>query len=796
MKKGSQDEFFSLLMDALADASKNCQEKGPIVFQGQRPQEVNYGISPQNPLCSTSLGGTEAYLQRLRTLDGKTFTWNRAGDCRADCNGAKDIGIDKYQLYLDGKPYKILYFVPYVGESTDAPHGMKLIDDNAIEDTMPSAQQEELPQKTVAPVTSVAKQPIKVKVRAKSVSKGTASIETPIQPEDSQCTKQQEPVEFQNDDPVEENIETLKAEPTLNEVSQVIAVTALPNPAAENTSQPLLADKKAVPKPPRKKWKPILFSAIGVVLAAVAALLIIHFLPEKVNQQDINAIYGCPELSDIEFGTDIDTVDSLIKVEHNTIMPNPLGDDEPMITLKVDTEFELYGLPMQDFLCSFDDDKLEMVLFFFEKENVTYEQITKLYTKIYGQATSSDTSKTVWSGTKTTITIFNDSEDDVYVVRYAETPNLRFTMLSFDGAEIDPCGFLSDNYIFDKTASHYTTGLQKGKDYSMKQYSAAGFASFSKYTLYPSFEYMGIETGYTAIAFDVDDSEKTIGVVSYLFYLNQQNAVDRIDYIKNALDRAYGQFDSCTYTSTYYSDMGIVDLTFNEVKSKISAGTQGIYNIQWKIDGYNITLGLTIQTDKTYYDGSVAFSIPDPHEHEYALKSETSATCEKDGKKEYVCDCGDSYSETVKATGHSYSSATCTKPKTCSICNQTDGRALGHSLVDCVCSRCGTLVLTPENFAGTWKRSWWQDSVGMQVHSIYTFSGSTVYIEENISNELFIVTGTYSVNGNVLTINGTATRTFISGETKSWSYSSDYIVSSFSPTSFKLEIYAGTYYKQ
>lgn len=702
MKKDFQDEFWSLLTDALADANKNLQQKGPIVFNGQRPNEANYGISPQNPLCSTSLGGTDAYLQRLRTLDGRKLTWSRDTTIYVDCNGAKEVGMDKYQLYLDGKPYKALYFVPYVGESTDAPHGMKLIDDNAVEDTMPSAKQDTLSQETVAPVTSVAKQPIKVKVRAKSVPKGTGSVEPPIQSEDSQCTKQQESVELPNDDPIEENIESPKAETTSSEIDQVVTGISLPISEEENDIPQASTDEKISSKPSRKKWKTILFSAIGVVLATVVALLIIYFLPEKVDQQDINAIYGCPELYDVEFGMDVDEVDSLIEIEHNTIMPNPLGDDEPMIALNLDTEFNLYSLPMQDFLCSFDDNKLEMVLFLFEKENVTYEQITKLYARIYGKATSSDTSKTVWSGTRTTISIFNDNEDDVYVVRYAETPNLRFTMLSFDGAEIDPCGFMGDNYIFDKTAAHYTTGLQKDKDYSMKQYSAAGFASFSKYTLYPSFEYMGIGSGYTAISFDIDSSEKTIGVVSYLFYLNQQNAVDRIDYIKNALDQAYGQFDSCTYTSTYYSDGGIVDLTFNEAKSKISAGTQGIYNIQWKIDGYNITLGLTIQTDNTYYDGSVAFSIPDPHKHEYTLKSETAASCEKDGKKEYVCDCGDSYSEPVKATGHSYSSATCKKPKTCSICNKTNGAALGHSVVDGKCSRCKTLQITVNDLQGTW----------------------------------------------------------------------------------------------
>ena len=133
-----QDELWALLSDALNNANKNRNEKGIIVFDGQRPDEADYGISPKNPLCSTSLAGTDAYLSRLRTSEGKKFTWQRIGDVRADCNGVADIGMDKYQLYLDGKPHQILYFVPYVGESTAVPHGMRLCD-------ITGAQSEEAP---------------------------------------------------------------------------------------------------------------------------------------------------------------------------------------------------------------------------------------------------------------------------------------------------------------------------------------------------------------------------------------------------------------------------------------------------------------------------------------------------------------------------------------------------------------------------------------------------------------------------------------------------------------------------
>jgi len=45
---------------------------------------------------------------------------------------------------------------------------------------------------------------------------------------------------------------------------------------------------------------------------------------------------------------------------------------------------------------------------------------------------------------------------------------------------------------------------------------------------------------------------------------------------------------------------------------------------------------------------------PEPHTHAYTLTKTNKATCTKDGSYVYSCSCGDSYSETIKKTGHSY----------------------------------------------------------------------------------------------------------------------------------------------
>ncbi|MBR5514580.1 MAG: InlB B-repeat-containing protein [Clostridia bacterium] len=79
------------------------------------------------------------------------------------------------------------------------------------------------------------------------------------------------------------------------------------------------------------------------------------------------------------------------------------------------------------------------------------------------------------------------------------------------------------------------------------------------------------------------------------------------------------------------------------------------------------------------------------HTHSYTATVTTAATCTTSGVKTYRCSCGDSYTETISALGHSYSSKvtapTCTEKGytaySCSICGHsyTDNEidATGHS---------------------------------------------------------------------------------------------------------------------
>ena len=72
-----------------------------------------------------------------------------------------------------------------------------------------------------------------------------------------------------------------------------------------------------------------------------------------------------------------------------------------------------------------------------------------------------------------------------------------------------------------------------------------------------------------------------------------------------------------------------------------------------------------------------------PHEHAYTEEITVEATCTEDGEKTFTCECGDSYTEVIKATGHIFNYvynedatylADGTETATCENCDETDTR--------------------------------------------------------------------------------------------------------------------------
>lgn len=131
-KKGStppSNEIWDAFDTAIKEATERRNQMGSIILAGQQPNREDFGYSPENPICTTSLMGTERYLKRLCTKEGKTFTWSGYSSVRATVRSIPDVGLDKYMLFLDGEKYAELFFVLYMGESEFPPYNLSFVDD-------------------------------------------------------------------------------------------------------------------------------------------------------------------------------------------------------------------------------------------------------------------------------------------------------------------------------------------------------------------------------------------------------------------------------------------------------------------------------------------------------------------------------------------------------------------------------------------------------------------------------------------------------------------------------------------
>lgn len=103
------------------------------------------------------------------------------------------------------------------------------------------------------------------------------------------------------------------------------------------------------------------------------------------------------------------------------------------------------------------------------------------------------------------------------------------------------------------------------------------------------------------------------------------------------------------------------------------------------------TIETTVDATVTETTDTTEETEPEPiHEHAYAEEVTTPATCTTDGESTFTCECGDTYTEAVPATGHDFSNyvsnedatytADGTETATCA-CGETDTRVAEGSML-------------------------------------------------------------------------------------------------------------------
>lgn len=194
----------------------------------------------------------------------------------------------------------------------------------------------------------------------------------------------------------------------------------------------------------------------------------------------------------------------------------------------------------------------------------------------------------------------------------------------------------------------------------------------------------------------IPDSVTSIGI--YAFYdACDDLTVGGVKYIDGCLISAAISQDAGTYTDTYVVKEGtriIADYAFGWVSNfpnivfpsdVTHIGRQAFLYTSRLNDVYYCGTAseweqITIGKENDYLLNANIHYNYESHKHTYTSSVKKAATCTADGMKTFTCSCGDSYTETIKATGHKAVadkavSATCTKTgltegSHCSVCKE------------------------------------------------------------------------------------------------------------------------------
>ena len=110
---------------------------------------------------------------------------------------------------------------------------------------------------------------------------------------------------------------------------------------------------------------------------------------------------------------------------------------------------------------------------------------------------------------------------------------------------------------------------------------------------------------------------------------------------------------------------GKVTLVFNPSCAGYTLKVNADENLPIPSDGlftFDVTAGTSYEVKKDKSESFLYYLVYTPnqvHIHEYVAEEITAVGCEVDGEYRYLCDCGDSYTEKVAATGHDFVDGFC-----------------------------------------------------------------------------------------------------------------------------------------
>ena len=143
-------------------------------------------------------------------------------------------------------------------------------------------------------------------------------------------------------------------------------------------------------------------------------------------------------------------------------------------------------------------------------------------------------------------------------------------------------------------------------------------------------------------------------------------------------------------TKTEYELRERLDLTGLVIKGNYTDGSSQTIT-DYNVSGYNaLKKGeQTITVTSGEFTTTFVVTVTEQHSHSYTSAVTTPATCTTNGVKTFTCSCGDTYTESIVATGHAEETLPA-KPATCSETGLTEGEK---------CSVCGETLVAQQEIA-------------------------------------------------------------------------------------------------
>ena len=271
-----------------------------------------------------------------------------------------------------------------------------------------------------------------------------------------------------------------------------------------------------------------------------------------------------------------------------------------------------------------------------------------------------------------------------------------------DGFTVFTCTLCSDKYTDNKVAATgHSYSNDKctvcGAEKSSASVVTISFADTANRTEFSTSKQVWQQNGITVTN---NKSASTVNVADYAnparFYANSEVIIEypgivRLEINCVGLEAKYvnGWVAGAPADATLTSNGNIITLEFSTPVDSIT---------------YTQLSAQSRANSITVYTGSTSTETPCEHSN-ITFEGAISATCMAEGHtgKIRCLDCNEIISdgEIVAKIGHSWVKADCDTPKTCSVCHETEGDALGHDwLGDDVsmklCDRCGTIIFAGE----------------------------------------------------------------------------------------------------